>query len=57
MIHESHSIYPVKKRCSKGLYRMEDFYRQKDGGTWKLLAKEKIVLGKLTFFEGKGEPL
>ena len=36
---------------------MEDFYRQKDGGAWKLLAKEKIVLGQLTFFEGKGEPL
>ena len=36
---------------------MEDFYRQKDGGTWKLLAKEKIVLGQLTFFEGKSEPL
>lgn len=36
---------------SKELYEMEDFCRQKHGGTWKVLSKrkERIVLGEVTF--------
>lgn len=34
---------------------MEDFHRQKEGGIKKLLEKERIVSGLVSFFGGEGK--
>ena len=45
MVHELTASHLINRRALKGLYEMEGFYKQKEGGARR---KERIVCGQAT---------